>query len=659
VKVTFLRDRSGAALHTKELTLPALRDLILSTTAGAKEALPWLKLARFGDKRSDKGSLRHDANVLKITGVELDYDGKLMPFEEAVAITEKAGLNALLYTSPSYTSAAPKWRILLPTTGELEAKERTKLAERVNGLFDGGFSTESFTLSQGYFFGSVNGNPEHRAVIVEGKAIDERADLDAGALGKKKKAKTKGAQPGEGESDDWSVLLGNIAEGVELYTSLRDLAARFVVSGMNAGTCVNLLRGALQTSRMERDARWQARFDAIPQLVESAEEKFAASGGLGEWDAGDDVATPPPRGWLLGNIFARKFMSSLLADGGVGKTALRYAQLLSLATERSLTGDYVFQRCKVLIISLEDDADELRRRILAASLHYGIDRSELRGWLFLSAPGADAGKLMTLDKRGRAVRGFLADNLEAAVCAHKIDIVSIDPFVKSHSVEENSNSAIDDVVQVLTDLADRHNIAVDAPHHTSKGMADPGNASRGRGASAMKDGARLVYTLAVMSPEEAKAFGVSEEQRRLLIRMDSGKVNIAPPLRAAKWFRLVGVPLGNATDMYPNGDEVQTVEVWTPPDTWVGLDADLLCRILADIAAGLPDGNRYTEAPNAGARAAWRVVVKYAPEKTEAQAREIIKTWIKNEVLIQRDYKNPTTFRPAKGLLVDHEKMPS
>jgi hypothetical protein len=101
VKVTFLRDRSGAALHTRELTLPALRDLILSTTAGAKEALPWLKLARFGDKRSDKGSLRHDANVLKITGVELDYDGKLMPFEEAVAITEKAGLNALLYTSPS------------------------------------------------------------------------------------------------------------------------------------------------------------------------------------------------------------------------------------------------------------------------------------------------------------------------------------------------------------------------------------------------------------------------------------------------------------------------------------------------------------------------------------------------------------------------------
>ena len=80
-------------------------------------------------------------------------------------------------------------------------------------------------------------------------------------------------------------------------------------------------------------------------------------------------------------------------------------------------------------------------------------------------------------------------SIEAVIVERKIDIVSIDPFVKSHSVEENTNSAIDDVVQVLTDLADKHNIAIDAPHHTSKGTADPGNANRGRGASAMKDGA--------------------------------------------------------------------------------------------------------------------------------------------------------------------------
>jgi hypothetical protein len=380
---------------------------------------------------------------------------------------------------------------------------------------------------------------------------------------------------------------------------------------------------------------------------------------LGEWDAGDDIEPPPPRGWLLGNIFARKFMSSLLADGGVGKTALRLAQLLSCATGRSLIGDHVFERCRVLIISLEDDADELRRRILALMLHYKIDRSELKGWLFLSAPGAAGGKIMANDKMGRVVRGTLADKLEAVIIARGIDIVSVDPFVKSHSVEENSNSAIDDVVQVLTDLAAKHDIAVDTPHHTSKGAADPGNADRGRGASAMKDGARLVYTLAPMTAEEAQAFGIRDEDRRLLIRMDSAKVNIAPPLRAARWFRLVGVPLGNATDLYPHGDEVQAVELWEPPDTWAGLSHHLLNQVLTAIDAGMSDGNRFTDTPSATDRAAWKVVLEHAPDKTETQAREIIKTWVKNKVLVAYEYANPVTRKAVKGLRLDTAKRPS
>jgi AAA domain len=371
-----------------------------------------------------------------------------------------------------------------------------------------------------------------------------------------------------------------------------------------------------------------------------APEIVTPSTGLGEWDAGDDIATPPPRGWLLGNIFARKFMASLLADGGVGKTALRLAQLLSCAIGRSLTSDHVFERCRVLIISLEDDADELRRRILALMLHYKIDRSELKGWLFLSAPGAAGGKLMTADKSGRLTRGQLADNLVTVITARGIDLVSIDPFVKSHSVEENSNSAIDDVVQVLTDLAAKYDIAVDALHHTSKGAADPGNADRGRGASAMKDGARLVYTLAPMTTDEAQAFGIKDEDRRVLIRMDSAKVNIAPPLRAARWFRLVGVPLGNATATYPNGDEVQVVEPWTPPDTWAGLTHTLLNQILTAIDTGMPDRNRYSDASGVTDRAAWKVVLEHAPE-------------------VRYEYDNPVTRKPVKGLKLDTTKRPS
>ena len=61
-----------------------------------------------------------------------------------------------------------------------------------------------------------------------------------------------------------------------------------------------------------------------------------------------------------------------MAEGGVGKSAVQYAQLLSLAIGRSLTGDYVFQRCRVFIMCLEDGEDELRRRIQALCLFYKV-----------------------------------------------------------------------------------------------------------------------------------------------------------------------------------------------------------------------------------------------------------------------------------------------
>jgi hypothetical protein len=380
--------------------------------------------------------------------------------------------------------------------------------------------------------------------------------------------------------------------------------------------------------------------------------------GLQEWDAGDDIELPPPRGWLLGNVFCRNFMSSLLGDGGVGKTAVRYAQALSLASNRPLTGEHVFQRSRVLIVSLEDNKAELQRRILAARMHHGISLSDIKGWLFLAAPGRGAGKIMTTDKKGNTAVGKLAAYLEAVIVARKVDLVMLDPFVKSHSVEENHNSGIDEVCQVLTDMGTKYDIAVDSPHHTSKGIAEPGNVHRGRGASAMADAGRLVYTLGVMSSDEAKTFGIKEEERKYYIRVDSAKVNITKPAGLAKWFHLVGVKLGNATELYPHGDEVQTVEPWKPPETWADIDIALANQILTAIDAGLPDGNRYTDTRNSGARMAWKVVVVHAPHKNEMQAREIMKSWVDNGVLERRDYTNPATRKPASGFHLNVTKRP-
>jgi hypothetical protein len=361
---------------------------------------------------------------------------------------------------------------------------------------------------------------------------------------------------------------------------------------------------------------------------------------------------------LLGNVLCRRVVSSLIADGGVGKTAVRIAQSLSLATGRCLTDENVFRRCRVLMVSLEDDKDELRRRVQAAMLHHRVKPEDVKGWLFLAAPGSGGAKLATTGVGGHTV-GALEIQVVEAIKRHAIDAVCLDPFVKSHSVEENANNAIDFVAGILARIAIEYDCAVDAPHHVSKGPTDPGNANRGRGASAFKDAARLVYTLTVMTPDEAKLFGVPETERRRLIRMDAGKVNIAPPAASAKWFRLVGVPLGNGTDLYPRGDEVQTVEPWEPPDIWQGMTDDLAIQILTEIDEGLPGEKLYSDHNRAkDERAAWRVVQKHLPDLNDSQCREIIKTWVKKEVLSHETFHDTAERKDKLGLRLQPGKRP-
>ena len=137
--------------------------------------------------------------------------------------------------------------------------------------------------------------------------------------------------------------------------------------------------------------------------------------------------------------------------GGVGKTAVRVLQLISLATGQRLSGEHIFRRCRVLMISLEDDRNELRRRVYAVLRYHGIAPAELDGWLFLSAPKGL--KLLFRGEKGAPQIGALKQLLIDAIEKHRIDVVSLDPFIKTHGLEENDNNAIDLVCDLLASIA--------------------------------------------------------------------------------------------------------------------------------------------------------------------------------------------------------------
>jgi hypothetical protein len=117
----------------------------------------------------------------------------------------------------------------------------------------------------------------------------------------------------------------------------------------------------------EQDALEQAHaIGADHANFENSPDEDADDNGLCEINIAADKTPIPPRQWLLGSIFCLGYLSSLIGEGGVGKTAVRLLQWLSVATGRNLLGDHVFKRMPVLIICLEDDYQEIRRRLKAA-----------------------------------------------------------------------------------------------------------------------------------------------------------------------------------------------------------------------------------------------------------------------------------------------------
>ena len=182
--ITKFSDAKAARKLERSKSLRELAPIILNRTAPQKEALPWLKLAAFGNVSTTRGSLRHNANLLTVDGIEGDHDAGTLTIEEASARLRSAGVAGLFYTSPSNTPEKPRWRVLCPTSRPLPKEAREALCARLNGLLDGELAPESFSLSQAYFYGSVAGNTAHRVELIDGQAIDSADGLDAAARGR-------------------------------------------------------------------------------------------------------------------------------------------------------------------------------------------------------------------------------------------------------------------------------------------------------------------------------------------------------------------------------------------------------------------------------------------------------------------------------------------
>lgn len=214
MRLTVFRDAAASVKQEIETSLRAFCRHLDTTRAPSKASLPWVKLATFGDDRTERGSLRHNHNVITITGVEGDYDGERITIERARQVMAQADIACIIYTSPSNRPDAPRWRILCPTSVPIHPANRAKLMSRLNGLFVGALSNESFTLSQSYYFGAIKGSTGHAVIAVDGRAIDLAGELDLSAIGRAAPAKPAAAPYEPADPSRWGIVSGYAAQAL-------------------------------------------------------------------------------------------------------------------------------------------------------------------------------------------------------------------------------------------------------------------------------------------------------------------------------------------------------------------------------------------------------------------------------------------------------------
>lgn len=276
-----------------------------------------------------------------------------------------------------------------------------------------------------------------------------------------------------------------------------------------------------------------------------------------------DLESIPPREFLYSNIVGRKYVTMIVAPPGAGKSILTLSMGISAASGKPWGKWSTPQEMpiNVWVYNNEEGFDELRRRLKAIMLDMGIKKEDISGKLYIDSGEHRAISVAGLDREDNVIFTPDYQALKEEVMSRKIDLLIIDPFAETYSINENNNDQIKHVTGLYRKIAVDCNCAVLLVHHTRKGMegnagTQAGNADMARGGGAQIGVVRRAFTLTHMDDKEAKKLGVPKEEKRWYIRMDDAKSNITAPADVITWLRLKSVRLGNATKLFSEGDSV-------------------------------------------------------------------------------------------------------
>ncbi|WP_409188909.1 AAA family ATPase [Bradyrhizobium sp. RDM4] len=354
-----------------------------------------------------------------------------------------------------------------------------------------------------------------------------------------------------------------------------------------------------------------------------------------------DPSKIPARKWLYGRHYARQFLTCTIASSGMGKTSLAISEALAMASGKALLGITPPERARVWLWNGEDPRDEIDRRIVAGMLEHGLQPTDVEGYLFTDVGREMPVIIATQTRYGAIIAKPVVEAVIATIQQNRIDVLVVDPFIKSHKVAENDNSAMDAVATEWAHIADKTNCAIELLHHTRKTGGADVSVEDGRGAGAVVSASRSARAVNRMSKEEAVKAGIDATSAWRYLKVDSGKASMSSHPEHADWYRLVTVPLGN-------GDDVGVVVNWSWPDAFAGVTVHDLRAAQKAVNEGGPWRANHQAKAWVGKPIASALKLNVRAEADRQKIRTMLGKWIENGMFVavkgKGDDRHPTTF---------------
>jgi hypothetical protein len=341
-----------------------------------------------------------------------------------------------------------------------------------------------------------------------------------------------------------------------------------------------------------------------------------------------DPAKIPARQWLYARHYARQFLTCTIAASGMGKTSLAIGEALAMASGKPLLGITPPERARVWLWNGEDPRDELDRRIVAAMLHYDLKPADVEGYLFTDTGREMPVIIATQTRQGAIIAKPVVDAVIATIRQNSIDVLVVDPFIKSHRVTENDNSAMDAVATEWAHIADATNCAIELLHHTRKTGGAEVSVEDGRGAGAVVSASRSARTVNRMNKDEAEKAGIDATTAWRYLKVDSGKASMSSHPEHADWYRLITEPLGN-------GDDVGVVVGWSWPDAFAGVTVHDLRAAQKAVSEGGPWRADLRATAWVGKPIAKALKLNIKDKADRQKIKTLLKTWIDTGMFVE------------------------